>query len=583
MNLLLTIRIFNIKYTDMEILDLHYVEGDPDFGITAEGVLFKNENDIISRIDRVKGTVKTINLKNQYSIREIPAVLGQCKLLEDINISHTPVREIPDFLFALPNLRHFSCCCSELSAFPLGIFKTQKLESLHIRMNKDWVMPKELTSQQIQSMQNLKSFAIDLYTPAALPSNLGKLQNLERLALAAKHSEGDVPPLPPSLKNHPSLKEVSFTDPFFHKYRKKLDLDSAGKLLASCGKLESLILAGFDAGKGHQALSRLAGLKTLELGHLLVEGNIFNSIANLQKLEKLGIWGSEFRISEIPDIFANMKELQKFSFAGNMAAQLPKSIYTLEKLKEIAVGSTGISMLDDKIGSLQNLKRIHIYDNLLSSLPDSIFSLPQLSVLNIEENIFNAEEIKKLKGKINSLKQKGRIVEFYYDRQGHRQMVKKLRVLNVGGKIDSMDIKIYTNYCLNAIKESPYAIKYVSAEKIKDPALYLKLCKAAVGKSSLALENININVLGKKYYFSVCMEAAKCGDIGHGFKLIKDGQLTDGEFIQVCMEAALNNKTANFIVNLETEAFQKRFSREIYERICWVAALKRQKAGPKAK
>ena len=567
----------------METLDLHYVEEDSDFGIAPEGTLLKNVNDIISQIAKVKDTVKTINLKNQYAVTEIPAVMGDCRLLENLNISHTRITEIPDFLFSLPNLRQLSCCCSEISAFPTGIFKTRKLERLHMRINKDWTLPEEIPSHGLQSLQNLKIFAIDLYTSSALPSNLGKLQNLENLLLMAKHSEGDVPPLPPSLKNHPSLKELKYIDPFFHKYRKNIDLENMVKLLSSCSKFESLILTGFTAGKGQQFISKLRNLKKLELGHLIAEGNIFDSIANLQKLEKLGIWGSEFKINEIPDIFWNMKELKKFSFAGNIITDLPQSIYGLSNLKEIAVGSTGINGLDKKIGELHELKRIHVYDNLLSKLPDTVFTLPNLSVLNIEENIFDAEEIKKIKGKIGALKQNGKIVEFYYDRQGYRQMVKKLRVINAGGKIDSIDAKIYAKYCLNAINENPNAIKYSNTNKIKDISLYTKLCKAAVAKTSLALENIDINALGSKNYFSVCMDAARCADISHGFGLIRDDLLTDNEYIQVCIEAALHNKSANFTGNFRTEAFQKRFSREIYERLCWVTALKKQKAAPKTK
>jgi len=564
----------------MEILDLHYIEGDPDFGIVSEGILFKNMDDIISRVDAVKETVKTINLKNQYAIREIPAILGKCKSLEYINVSHTQINEIPDFLFALPNLRQFSCCCSELSAFPMGIFRTQKLEQLHIRINKDWVIPAEIPSQGIKSLQNLKVLAVDLYTPFGLPSNLGALKKLERLVLSAKYNEGDVPPLPASLENHPSLKEVSYIDPF-HRQRKYFNLEQTVKILSSCAKLESLMLSGFAAGKEHQALSRLTGLKKLELGHLFVEGNIFNSIANLQKLEKLGVWGSEFRINEIPDIFMNMKELQKFSFAGNIITELPSSIYGLEKLREIAIGSTGIAKLDQKIGGMQSLKRIHVYDNLLSKLPDTVFTLPNLNVLNIEENIFDADEIKKIKGKISSLKQKGKIVEFYYDRQGHRQMVKKLRVLDVGNKIDSIDIKTYTKYCLNAINENPHSIKYVNTNKLNDPGLYAKLCKAAVEKTSLAIENINVNLLDKKNYFVICMEAARCNDIDYSFKLFKGDLLTDNEYLQICIEAALHSKTANFTANFKAEAFKKRFTHEIYEHLCWVSSLKKHKAAPK--
>jgi hypothetical protein len=39
------------------------------------------------------------------------------------------------------------------------------------------------------------------------------------------------------------------------------------------------------------------------------------------------------------------------------------------------------------------------------------------------------------------------------------------------------------------------------------------------------------------------------------------------------MEAALHNKKPGFLDNFNTEAFKKRFGRNIYEHICWIAVL----------
>jgi hypothetical protein len=69
------------------------------------------------------------------------------------------------------------------------------------------------------------------------------------------------------------------------------------------------------------------------------------------------------------------------------------------------------------------------------------------------------------------------------------------------------------------------------------------------------------------------MEAAGCPDIARNFKLIRDDLLTDNEYIQVCLKAALHNESANFLANFNNEAFNKRFSRKVYEHICWVTVL----------
>jgi len=545
--------------TDTDELDLHWKDSDPDLGIASEGVLCKDMDDIILRISEVKDTVKKIKLDNQHAFNEVPAVLGECKLLEELNISHTNITKIPDFLFTLPNLHSLSLCCRDLIGFPRGISKAEKLTHLHLRINKNWTLPDVITS-----LKNLKTLFVDLYSDAELPKKLGVLTNLEELHLAIKYDEGVVPFLPDSLGKHPVLRKVSINDPFYKK-RKVFDLEHAAQILSSCPKLESLILSGLSVGKGHQNLSRLTGLKELELRHLLVEGNIFDSTAKLHKLEKLDIWGSEFKIAELPDTFENFKELRGFSLAGNFINELPPSIYNLANLTSLEIGSTGITALDEKIGDLKNLERLHAYDNLLEKLPDAIFTLPRLELLNIEENFFRQEEIAAIKEKLDEKK-----IEFLYDGQGHRQYVKKLRALK---NIDKMDIIDYYKLCVNAMNENMNAFKYVNKEKLQGSRYYAQLCVAAARKNYSALETIDPKMLEKSHYFLICAEAVKNRESGQIIKLIKDNFLTDEECIRICIEAAINNSYADFLDCLNGSSFMKRFSREIYERICWIAIL----------
>ena len=540
-------------------LDLHWINEDPDLGISGEGVLFKDISQIIKEITKVKDTVKKINLDNQNALKVIPKIIGECVNLEEIDVSHTGINFIPDFLFELPALRSLSCRCIELSDFSAGIRKAEKLESLYIRINKGCKLPEGITS-----LKNLKVLAIDLYSDEEFPADLGSLSNLEELILAIKYDEGTVPALPSSFNKHPALKKVSINDIFYRK-RKTIDLENTAKILSTCKNLESIKLSGFKAENGHKSLSLLANLKELELRHLLVEGNIFESIKSLVNLEKLCILGSDFKIAAIPDIFTNMKELQDFTFAGNMVLDIPPSIYTLSKLKTFEFGCTGISHIDNNIVNLQNLERIHIHDNLLEKLPANILSLPNLKMLNIEENLFTPGYIKILNEKIKAFAQKGRKIELFYDRQGYRQMVKKLRTIR---NTDTMDIKTYVKYCVDAINENPYAIKYVNGKKLKNTPHYINLCTAAVKKSIFVLENIDHESLGKQYYFHLCMEVSKSHEIGNFFKLIRSDLLTDPMYILVCLEAALNNKAADFIENFNNDAFMKRFDRDIYERIC---------------
>ena len=545
-------------------IDLHWIKDDPDLGIASEGVFLKDASKITQIIAKVKDTVKKINLDSQSAFKNIPAVLGECKCLEELNLSHTGIENIPDFVFELPALRSLSCRCSELDILPASISKAQNLESLYVRVNKGSRLPAEITS-----LKNLKVLSLDLYSDEAFPAKLGNLSNLEEFTLSIKYDEGSVPALPDSFKNHPALKKIIVNDIFYRK-RKTIEIDRASKILASCKNFTSLNISGFDTGKSSKHFSRLTGLKELELRHLLVEGNIFDSIKGLTGLEKLCILGSDFKIAAVPDIFADMKGLRDFTFAGNMVFDIPPSIYTLTELKTFEFGCTAISHIDEKITNLQNLESIQIHDNLLEKLPANILSLPNLKILNIEENLFTPGYIKILNEKIKAAAQKGRKIDLFYDRQGYRQNVKRLRGIR---DIKSMDTQAYAKCCVSAVVENPYAIKYVNAKKLKDTPHYVNLCAAAIKKSIFVLENIDHESLGRQYYFHLCMEAAKSQEIGNYFKLIRADLLNDSMYIQICMEAALNNRSADFIDNFNTEAFQKRFSREVYERICWISVL----------
>jgi Leucine-rich repeat (LRR) protein len=541
-------------------LDLHWTEEDPELGIQSDGVCYKNLDDLSKRIDTVKDTVVKINLDNQPALKLIPPILGQCSSLEELNISHTEITEIPDFLFSLPNLRYLSCCCSRIANPPKGFSKAKKLEHLHIRINDGWAFPDE-----ISGIQELTTLTIDLYKDIALPESLGNLKKLETLTMFLKYKEESLNTLPKSLSGHGALKKVSINS-FFNK-EKTLDFNKTAVLLASCPKLESLVLSGLKVEGGQEAFSKLAGLKELELRHLHVDGNIFTFISTLSKLEKLVILGSEFNISKMPDIFKGLPKLRIFSFSGNFVCGLPPSIYTLKNLTDMEIDSAGIAEIDEKISDLKNLKKFHFQDNALEALPESLFTLPNLSVLNIEDNLIVQKELIKINENLINLHKKEQKIEFFYNGQGVNHKIKRLRYMNGAEKTD---IDAYYKSCLEAIAEDPHAIQFIDMSKFKNGKhYYAAICAAAVNKSCFALEYINIETLGHLSYFNVCMQAAKSSNIGYVFKYIKDDLLNDIEYTKICIEAALHNNTVDFLSKINA----KRFSREDYERICWVSIL----------
>jgi Leucine-rich repeat (LRR) protein len=545
--------------TNINEIDLHWTNEDPDLGIAPEGVRCKDMGEVIQRISAVKDTVKKINLNNQPALTEIPSILKECKLLEEIDISRTRITEIPAFLFTLPNLRSLSCCCRELSSPLTGLAKAEKLQTLNFQINENGVFPDEITA-----LHELKVLDIGLYSNAVLPENFGNLKKLEDFSLSLYYHGETAPGLPASFEKHPALRKLGISD-HIYKNHKTFDLAKAAQILASCPAFKSLVLSSLGIGQGHKNLSLLTGLKELELRHLLVEGNIFDSITTLNNLEKLDIWGSELKLTALPDIFGKFKELRTFSFAGNFIKTLPPSVYGLDKLTTLEIGSTGLSALDDKIGTLQNLEKIHVFDNLLETLPEAVFTLPRLAVLDIQENIIRQKDIAAIREKISALGGSGQKIELMDEGQGHRLMLKKLRALE---NIAAMEPAVYYKHCLDAVNEDPHTIKFADKKKLQGN-FYAGLCLAAAKKSCFALEDIDPKMMDRGLYFRVCVEAAKNPDIGHAFRFINVELLSEYEYIQVCLEAALHNIYADFLNWVNAE----RLSRSDYERICWAAIL----------
>ncbi|WP_461255167.1 leucine-rich repeat domain-containing protein [Treponema sp. R80B11-R83G3] len=482
----------------LEELDLHWKEEDPTLGIMSEGVQCKDMNEIIEHISKVKDTVKKISLKNQPALTEIPDILKECAKLEELNVSHTKITSIPEFIFSLPNLRVFSCCCRELPKIPSGLAKAQKLEKLHIRINEKWNFPED-----IASLSELKILTLDIYSSAAFIKDLKKLTKLEELKLSIKYESGAALTLPDSFMNHQALKKVTIVDIIYKNY-KILDFERTAQILSSCPQFESLTLFGFTIKKPNN-LSKLTSLKVLELRHLKIEGKVFDSIKDLKKLEKLDIFGSEFNIYELPDIFGNYSELRSFSFAGNFVRKLPPSLFLLNNLTTLEIGSTGISVIDEKVGNLKNLTGLQIYDNMLEKLPNSIFTLPKLAVLNIEQNFIKQQDIAAIKQKLAELSKKGQQIEFTCGDQGHRLTVKKLRALNF---FESINSSVYYSYCMAAMYEKPSSIKYVRDNFLKDNE-YIQVCLEAALRNIYPdfLVHVNHKRLKREDYERICWAA----------------------------------------------------------------------------
>ena len=333
----------------LEMLDLSYEnEKFLDCDISCE--------EIVKRISEVKDTVKRLDLFGQKALTEIPKVIKECRLLEEIDVSSTLITEIPEFIFTLPNLRSFSCVWSNLSILPKNIAMAEKLEKLSLRIEKDQAIPLD-----INELHNLKFLRIDAAKMFSLPEILGELKNLEEFTFYFSLVEEGKVSLPESFANLSSLKDIRITKCNSSKENVILDLDKTVQILTCCPDFESLSLGGIDIGTGYQSLPLLVNLKELALSNVKVKGNIFETISSLHKLKLLCIRGSKSDIGKLSNIFKNLPKLQSIHFSGDFVQKLPSSIYSLSKLELLELSGTGLKSLNEKIGNLINLQWLYLH------------------------------------------------------------------------------------------------------------------------------------------------------------------------------------------------------------------------------
>jgi len=571
-----------------EVLDLSYDVGDRSD--EESGIWCNDIDEIVDYIKEVKDTVKKIKLYGQDSLGYIPNILGECKLLEELDISGTPVKEIPDFVYTLPNLRFLKMYITPNE----NITKAVNLETLYFWVGKEDVFP-----ASIVSLKKLKNLDIFFSGEIIIPENLGTLTQLNTLELHsfAKGNSFISQVLPDSFIGHRSLKE--FIIHSSSRNEMVLDLDRLTSILSSCPAFEVFSLKSLYIKDGYQNLSRLGNLKELSMYHLRDKDNVnrnpFDVISSLVNLEILDIYGSEFKIKELPDIFGNLSKLREFCFGGNFVQNIPPSLYSLTNLIKLDFICTGITSIDENIGNMQNLEIININDNMLETLPESIFTLKNLKRLNISCNNFNNEKIsdilEKLKIKLQTsaddtnpitiseimlssdysdsesivISNGKQEIEFWTRDQGRNIEEKNMRVMSAGTITDK---NVYYKQCITAVNEDAHALGNVNKD-IFGLTEYYKICEAAVKKGCYAIQYVDPKK-ANRFYFILCKQAAKGPRSENVIDYIHPEFLKANEYLQVCIEAVLNS--SGYVRSLD-KIKHDFLSREDYELVCRAAIV----------
>ena len=162
-----------------------------------------------------------------------------------------------------------------------------------------------------------------------LPSELGQLTGLTRLALGGPLLTGSIPPE-----------------------------------LGQLAELERLTLVG----------SHLTGAVPPELGQL----------TQLQELEL-----HRNQLTSLPPALGQLTQLVTLSLAGNRLTSLPPELGQLTQLHKLGVAGNQLTSLPPALGQLLNLEALDVQDNRLLALP-SLAGLPNLEYLDVSGNRLTA-------------------------------------------------------------------------------------------------------------------------------------------------------------------------------------------------
>ncbi|MDR1654927.1 MAG: hypothetical protein LBR96_02925, partial [Treponema sp.] len=155
----------------VEELDLSCADDDPDMGIPAGGFWCEDpDKETQAEIEKVKESVKKINLENQGELKTVPHVIASCANLEELNLAYTGITEIPEFVFRLPKLRSLSYnSCYDLKEHPANCADAKNLEQLKLDIWEKKTLPKGIT--ELPSLKILEINGDCVFE--SLPGNVG--------------------------------------------------------------------------------------------------------------------------------------------------------------------------------------------------------------------------------------------------------------------------------------------------------------------------------------------------------------------------------------------------------------------------
>ena len=211
-----------------------------------------------------------------------------------------------------------------------------------------------------------------------LPSEIGRLQSLEKLILGKWNKKNRLTTIPKEIFQLTNLKELNIS------YNQITTIPDE---ITNLSNLTSLYLNSNKITAIPDEIANLSNLTTLDLSSNKITV-IPDTIAQLANLTTLSL--SSNQITAIPDAIANLANLTSLSLDSNKITAIPNAIANLANLTSLSLDSNKITAIPDAIANLANLTSLYLNSNKITAIPDAIAQLSNLATLDLSDNQITA-------------------------------------------------------------------------------------------------------------------------------------------------------------------------------------------------
>lgn len=298
-------------------------------------------------------------------ITSIPAGISGLQKMSYFSISGNLLTEIPGSFGELSNLEYVYLDNNQITSLPVEFFKLAKLRELFINSNQISSLPRE-----IKVLKELRRLVAANNKLTGLPDEIGYVYNLRKLSL----SKNQIKELPEHFYELNNLTGL---------YLSKNQLEKLDPKINKLNKMETLALDGNKL----QSLPPEIG-ELIELKYLYLEENKLDSLpkemSELFKLKELFI--GDNAIKKIPVEYNRLTNLTYLNVKGLTLQPFPQVMYDLQNKGTKIVGLTTNELYNAKVllSSARNKR-------LVENFPEAIKKFEQLISLDTNNVIAMSE------------------------------------------------------------------------------------------------------------------------------------------------------------------------------------------------